>query len=183
MTTAFGLGGRPLLGLVCCTMKQLAILVALLALCTAPGPQAADSVKCEVVKYDGLTDAVKKLRGKVVVIDCWADFCLPCKREFPKLVELNRKHKDRGLACVSVALDENSPAARLRIQTFLEKQKATFANYLLDEPYSLWQDRFKIDGPPVVFVFDRRGELVRKLRDQEVDYAVIDKLVGRLIDE
>src|SRR5262245_7216956 len=155
-------------------MKQLVFLTALLFLCTAPGPQASDIIKCDVVKYDTLTDVVRKARGKVLVVDCWAEFCMPCKREFPKLVELNRKFKDRGVTCVSVALDENTPAVRQRIQSFLDRQKATFPNYLLDESASFWQDKFKIDGPPVVFVFNRRGDLVRKLRDQEVDYAVID---------
>jgi thiol-disulfide isomerase/thioredoxin len=178
-----GLGESFDFRLLSANMKQLVFLTALLFICTAPGPQAPDIIKCDIIKYDTLTDAIKKLRGKVVVVDCWADFCLPCKREFPKLVELHRRFRDRGVACVSVALDENTSAARQRIQFFLDRQKATFPNYLLDESASFWQDKFKIDGPPVVFVFNRRGDLVRKLRDQEADYTVIDKIVCRLLDE
>lgn len=146
------------------------------------GP-ASSEVKLELVKYDALTAAVRKQRGKVVVVDFWADFCLPCKREFPKLVELDRKHRDRGLVVVSVALDEPNLAARERVRTFLDRQRATFANYLLDERTSFWQDKLKIDGPPLVFVFNRRGELAKKFTDDDGKHLAIEQLVVRLLNE
>ena len=70
------------------------------------GHVLADSpppVAVTVVKYDGLTEAIKKFKGKVVVVDFWADYCVPCKREFPKLVGLNRDYAKKGLAAASVS--------------------------------------------------------------------------------
>lgn len=163
-------------------MKQLFFLPLIVVLCTAPGPYPSD-VKLELVKYDGLTAAVRKQRGKVVVVDFWGDFCLHCKREFPKLVELDRKYRDRGMVAMSVALDESNLPARQRVQTFLEQKRATFANYLLDERTGFWQDKLKVDGPPLVFVFNRRGELTKKFVDEEVNYAAIEQLVARLLNE
>jgi thiol-disulfide isomerase/thioredoxin len=163
-------------------MKKLILLPLVVVLCTAPGPTPSD-VRLEVVKYDALTSAVRKQRGKVVVVDFWADFCLPCKREFPKLVELDRKYRDRGLVTISVALDEFNPAVRERVRLFLERNRATFINYLLDERTGFWQDKLKIDGPPLVFVFNRRGDLAKKFVDDEVNHAAIDQLVLRLLNE
>src|SRR3954466_14751176 len=93
-------------------MRQVVPLAALLlisprvvdrGLIAAPPPVAV-----KVVRYDGLTDLVKQNKGKVVVVDFWADYCVPCKREFPKLVALHEKHAKAGLVAVSVSLDELS---------------------------------------------------------------------------
>jgi thiol-disulfide isomerase/thioredoxin len=143
----------------------------------------AECTTLKVVKYDKLTEAVRQLRGNVVIVDFWADFCVPCKREFPRLVELHRKHATAGLSAVSVALDENDDAHRQSVNRFLGKQNAVFANYLLDEKPCVWQTKLKIDGPPLVFVFNRKGELVQRFADAEVDYDKIAALVAKLLKE
>lgn len=149
----------------------------------SPGEPSHDSVTLKVVKYDDLADAVRRLRGKVVVVDFWADYCAPCKHAFPRLVELHRKHAPAGLAAVSVSLDQNTEADRRRVVAFLKKQSATFANCLLDEPAGMWQNKLRVDGPPIVFVFNRKGELVRRMADAEVDYDAVAKLVATLLTE
>src|SRR5262249_24249442 len=49
-------------------------------------------VRLDVVKYEPLVQAIQAQRGRVVVVDLWGDFCLPCKREFPRLVKLHQRH-------------------------------------------------------------------------------------------
>src|SRR5262245_13675291 len=139
---------------------------------------APPTVSVKVVHYDGLTDLVKQNIGKVIVVDLWADYCVPCKREFPKLVGLHEKHAKAGLVAVSVSLDELSEdGAKDKVVKFLEQQKATMTNLILDEKPEVWQAKFKIDGPPLVMVFNKKGELVQKFVDKDVDYDVIGKLV------
>lgn len=161
--------------------RTLALAVILVALPLAAEPPA--EVKVTVIKYDGLTEAVKKLKGKVVVVDCWADFCVPCKREFPKLVELSKKQSKDGLVAMSVSVDELGDGVQDRVLKFLKAKNATFANYILDEKPELWQEKFKIDGPPMVMVFNRKGELAKKFTDKAVDYAEIEKLTTKLLKE
>src|SRR5437016_5580482 len=120
------------------------------------------AVSVSVIKYDGLTEAIRGLKGKVVVVDFWADYCIPCKREFPKLVSLHRENAKKGLAAVSVSLDEVEDGTRDRVLKFLTDKQATFANYILNEKPDVWQKKLQIDGPPLVFVFNRKGELVKK---------------------
>ena len=138
---------------------------------------ADHDVELVAVRYPELGMRIKDQKGRVVVVDFWADFCPPCKREFPKLVELHQKYAADGLACISVSLDDpTDDAARSRALRFLNEKKATFLNLLLDERPEFWQAKLKIDGPPCVFVFNRAGGLLKKFHD-DVDYRDIERLV------
>jgi thiol-disulfide isomerase/thioredoxin len=120
----------------------------------------SDKVELKTIKYDKLGEAVRAHKGKVVVVDIWASWCVPCKQEFPHLVELHRKYAADGLVCISVSVDEaKTEGDALK---FLQKQKATFANYRLDEETDFWQDRWDLKAIPAVFVFDRDGKRVQK---------------------
>jgi thiol-disulfide isomerase/thioredoxin len=148
--------------------------------------RAADppaTVDLRVVKYDALTDAIKAQKGKVVVVDVWADFCPPCKKEFPNLVALHQRYAKDGLVCISVAVD--APKRRDDALKFLTKTNATFANFLIDEKPEVWQDKWKINGPPAVFVFGRDGKRAGKFDsndpDQHYTYEDIEKLVKDLL--
>jgi thiol-disulfide isomerase/thioredoxin len=159
------------------------LLLAALLLFATPAPaDPPAAVAVQVVKYDGLSALIKQHRGKVVVVDFWADFCIPCKREFPKLVALNNQHANAGLVAVSVSLDDlTEDGAKDKVIKFLQKQQATTTNLILDEKPEVWQAKLKIDGPPLVMVFNRKGELEQKFVDKDVDYAVIGKLVADLL--
>ncbi len=160
----------------------LAILFALTAAVVMPRPVAAPpAVSVQLIHYADLSNRVSALHGQIVVVDFWADYCLPCKREFPKLLELHRKYAGQGFTAISVSLDDPADAeARERVRRFLVEKQAAFANYLLDEKPEVWQTKLKIGGPPCVFVFDRRGRLVKKYHDH-VDYGDIEKLVVSLL--
>jgi thiol-disulfide isomerase/thioredoxin len=146
------------------------------------GAAADEKITVEVVSYARLTDMVKGLRGKVVLVDLWGEFCLPCKKEFPRFVALHRKYQARDLAAVSVSLDDpNDMEARQRVEEFLTARKATCRNVLLDEKPEVWQTKWKIVGPPCVFLFDRDGKLVQRWADKEIDYDVIEKRVAELL--
>jgi thiol-disulfide isomerase/thioredoxin len=154
-----------------------AAILALPALATSPA-----RVTVKVVRYDGLGDVIKQHRGKVVVVDFWADYCVPCKREFPKLVALHHQHAKAGLVAVTVSLDDlTEDGAKDKVTKFLQTQKATMTNLVLDEKPEVWQAKLKIDGPPLVMVFNRNGELEQKFVDKDVDYAAIGKLVAELL--
>src|SRR4051794_37042332 len=58
------------------------------AAANVPAPAPAE-VTLNTVKYLELADAIKAQKGNVVVVDVWATYCLPCKKEFPNFVELH----------------------------------------------------------------------------------------------
>jgi thiol-disulfide isomerase/thioredoxin len=168
-----------------CRAVGLVILVAALAPPAAadPPPAGAGDVKLQVVKYDRLVEEVRAARGKVVVVDAWATYCLPCKKEFPNLVRLHQELAREGLVCMSVSVDKREKeAAALK---FLQAQGATFANFLLDEDPAVWQAKWNLQGVPAVFVFDRRGRRAAKFNADDPDhpftYADVEKLVRQLL--
>lgn len=94
-------------------------------------------IDLKVVKYDALVTAIKSHRGSMVVVDIWGEFCLPCKQEFPHLVQMHHRQGPKGLVCISVSVD---PANRRDAAVkFLREVGATFENYLLDEDWSFWR--------------------------------------------
>lgn len=149
---------------------------------TAAGGQG-DNVTLTVVKYQGLKDAVLSNRGKVVVVDFWADYCIPCKKNMPHLVELSQKYSSKGLTVITVSIDQLSkdPEVKDRLLTFLKNRKATFTNLLLDEPPPVVEQKLHFKTVPTVFVFDRAGKWVQFT--DEVDPHKVDELVTRLLEE
>src|SRR5262249_39682795 len=107
-----------------------------------------------------------------------------CKKEFPHLVEMHQKYAGKGVACVPLSVD--AAQDRDAVLKFLQKQKATLANFLLDEPPKVWQEQFGIYGPPAVFVFDRDGKLAGRFDGndaaKEWSYADVETVVVKLLD-
>lgn len=160
--------------------------VALLAVAGQPkaaAPEAAITLK--VVRYPELVEAVKAQQGKVVVVDVWGTFCIPCKKEFPRLVELHRRYAKDGLVCMSAAVDP--PAQREAALAFLKSKGAAFANYLLDEDPAVWQQKWDLKGVPAVFVFDRAGKRAARFDNddpaKQFTYDDVERLVRRLLAE
>jgi thiol-disulfide isomerase/thioredoxin len=146
------------------------------------------SIKLQVVKHKQLLQELKKLRGKVVVVDIWGEFCLPCKQEFPHLVALHRKYGKDGVVCVSVSVDEPDDAkAHERALAFLKARGAAFPNYLIDDKAQVWQDHFDINGPPAVFVYGRDGALAGRFDHNDVNknysYRDVEKLVRKVLSK
>lgn len=172
-------------------MKRLrwaAFVLLAITLSSGAGSQEKTAVELKVVKYDGLAEAIVKNRGKVVLVDFWANYCLPCKQTFPHVVELHKKHAREGLAVISVSLDElgdDRKDTERRVLAFLQKQGAEFTNLLLDEDAGIWQTRLRFPGPPCYYVFNRQGKWTRFYSDDDkgVDYTAMDKLVQELLRE
>jgi thiol-disulfide isomerase/thioredoxin len=117
------------------------------------------------------------------VVDVWADYCLPCKREFPNLVRLSQRYAAGGLVCISVSVDD--AAKHDAALAFLQRQNATFANYRLTDKPDVWQKAWKIAGPPAVFVFDRAGRRAAKFDSEDdkkpLTYEEVEARVRELL--
>jgi thiol-disulfide isomerase/thioredoxin len=150
-----------------------------------PADPPAPAVELKVVDYSELCREVRALKGKVVVVDVWGEFCLPCKKAFPDLVKMHQRFAKDGLVCVSVSVDptEKKEAAK----EFLKSQSAAFPNYLLAEKPAVWQDKWDINGPPALLVFNRKNQRVAKFDSNDPDktytHEDVEKVVRQLLDE
>ncbi|MDB4075723.1 thioredoxin-like domain-containing protein [Crocinitomicaceae bacterium] len=78
---------------------------------TLPAPEIA------LNNPDGVELKLSSLKGKYVLIDFWASWCGPCRRESPNVVRLYNKYKDRGFTIYSVSLDDNMEAWKAAIKS------------------------------------------------------------------
>lgn len=148
-------------------------------LTAAPPPD----VPLDSVSYADLASELKGLKGKVVLVDVWGTFCAPCKEKFPHIVALHEKHAKSGLAVVSVSVDPpDDTNARAAARKFLTQQKATFRNFQLTDSAEVWESKWKVVGPPLLFLFDRQGKLVTRW-EGKFDPAAVEKRLVELLDE
>src|SRR5579859_7646665 len=105
---------------------------------------------------------------------------------------MHRKYAGKDFVAISVNLDDpNDAKARAKVQKFLEKQKATFTNVMLDAKPEVWQEKLKIDGPPCIYVFDRDNRFVKKLpvlsdkpsETEAADYSIVEPIVAKLMGQ
>jgi len=119
---------------------------------------------------DGHVD-LKSFRGKVVVVNFWASWCDPCKREMPRLEQAYRQYRARGVQFIGVdAQDFQSPAQR-------EVRKAGTSYPVLYDSAGKVLGRYSGLPLPKTFVIDRRGRLVN-YHLGELEPADIDRLVN-----
>jgi thiol-disulfide isomerase/thioredoxin len=165
------------------TSTVLLAVLAAFVLGAAPAPSPDDTVTMKTVKYPDLVRTVRELQGKVVVVDFWGNFCIPCKKEFPNLVEMHRKYNKDGFAAVSVDLDDpKDKEATDGALKFLRAKDAEFTNLQLDEPLEVWSDKFGSNLTPFIFVFDRDGRIAGKFEGKKANYQEqIEPLVIELL--
>ena len=100
-------------------------------------------------------------------------------------MQLHQQHAKDGLVLLSVSVDRAED--RGKALEFVRGQQATNANYWIDEKEAFWQDKFDMNAPPVVFVFDRQGKRAAKFetdpRKPAFKHADLEKLVQQLLKE
>lgn len=114
--------------------------------------------------------------GKVVVLDFWASWCVPCRRSFPWMNQMQQKYADRGLIIIAVNLD-NMPADAA---AFLEAYPANF-QIVYDTDKSLARE-FGVQAMPSSLLIGRDGKIIDthvgfKIGEQnEYEAAIFDAI-------
>lgn len=147
------------------TLRQLVLagLLAAAIACDRSPPPAASGPGAEVALRVGgaadLRETIARHRGKVVLVDFWATWCAPCVKLFPHTVDLFRQHAARGLAVVSVSLDD--PAQQNKVLRFLREKGAAFDNIVSRHGLGAASvEEFDLRGDvPLYRLYDRAGVL------------------------
>jgi cytochrome c biogenesis protein CcmG, thiol:disulfide interchange protein DsbE len=122
---------------------------------------------------DGSTFDLAKLRGKVVMVNYWATWCAPCRKEMPKLDAFYKKYQSQGLEIVGISID---------FERDLEKARklARTVTYPMALAKAISDDGFGIPkGVPITWIIDTDG----KVRDRfiEVRDELLDDIVVPLL--
>lgn len=155
------------------------LLVLLLALLTASPAVAAKKMPVfsgKTVNDQGKFDSTT-LQGKVVLVNFWATWCPPCRKELPALMKLQEKYRDKGLVVVGVSMDEGSASS---VGKFLAKQKIIYPVILGDG--ELTRGFGGVIGVPATFLVDRKGELAIRF-DGFASEDELQEVVEKLLKE
>ena len=96
-----------------------------------------------------------QFKGKVVVLDFWATWCVPCIGEIPGYIELQKKYGAQGLAIIGVSVDQGSPEAVAKFA------KAKGMNYVILMADDSIADAFGgLGAIPTTFLINREGRIV-----------------------
>ena len=118
---------------------------------------------------NGKSWTLKDLRGKVVLVNFWATWCPPCRKEMPDLETLYRRFGPQGLLILGIS-DEDAA----KVKPFIAQQKVTYP-ILLDAGRKV-NELFQIEGIPKTFIYDREGKIVAQSIDMRTQKQFLEML-------
>jgi peroxiredoxin len=108
----------------------------------------------ELEDASGKTVRLSDFSGKVVLIDFWATWCLPCKASMPWLESLSKQYESDGLVVLGISMDEQGWSL---VKPFIEKMRVTYSILMGTRRVAyLYGD---VDSLPVAFFVDRDGRV------------------------
>ena len=97
------------------------------------------------------------LSGKVLVVNFWATWCVPCIQEIPSFNKLHNQLKDKGVAVLGISMDDEDAAAK--VKAFLVKHPMEYTVALGSDKLT---EQFQLNNYPVTLVFDRAGKQAKR---------------------
>jgi peroxiredoxin len=135
---------------------------------------AADDARRQQIDFtladlQGRNWSLEELRGKVVLVNFWATWCPPCRKEMPDLEALYNRFKGQGLVILAISDEEAS-----KVQPFIAQRNFTYP--ILLDPGRKVNGLFRVEGIPKTFVYDRDGKLVAQSIDMRTQRQFLQML-------
>lgn len=140
----------------------------------ATQPTSGPAPDFALMTYDGDTFRLSDLRSKVVVVNFWASWCVPCRDEAPVLQSLWERYRGRGVMLVGVDYVDTETNAR----AFIDEFGITYPNGP-DIGTRISAD-YHIQGVPETFVIDQQGN-VQNLIIAPVQPGQLEAMIDRLL--
>jgi thiol:disulfide interchange protein len=131
----------------------------------APAPISASAIDLpQVSKLDGSPLDTAALNGKVVVVNFWATYCIPCIGELPTFNQVHKDFASKGVELIGVSMDDEGAP---KVRPFLQRHPIDYTVALGGDPVA---KKYNLESYPVTLVFDRTGKEVKRF-DQSLSEA------------
>ncbi len=150
------------------TLRACTVLVLTLSLSVASMLRAENSETLPsftLPDLDGKQWSSEDFKGKPVIFDFWATWCTVCEETIPKLSELSKKYKNKGLTVVGISVDKGS---QRKIQRTAKKWGIDYL--VLHDKENTLGSVFGFSGIPSVYVFDRKGKRTLAMPGYDPDH-------------
>jgi len=131
--------------------------------------QARQKADFTLTDLHGKSWTLSQLRGKVVLVNFWATWCPPCRKEMPDLEALYNRFKSHGLVILAISDEELG-----KVQPFIAERKITYPVML--DPGRKVNEMFQVEGIPKSFVYNREGKLVAQSIDMRTQGQFLQML-------
>ncbi len=117
---------------------------------------------------DGGKDvSLKDLRGKVVLLDFWATWCIWCEREIPNVTPVWNEYKDKDFVIVGINLDDATRVSRDKVVDYAAKHQMAWRHLYRGDAFSTPEvGAYDVKGIPAMFLLDKDGKIIA--RDMEI---------------
>lgn len=144
-------------------------------------PVSPASMQAELTGTDGKKFKLEDYKGKVILVNFWATWCGPCRKEMPEFVKLQSENKEKGFEVIGVDADAEENAEM--IKTFGENMKLNYTLAKADmEFFGEFLKVSKRDSIPQTFLIDRNGKLRGVFLSADADtVAQLKENVGKVL--
>lgn len=131
--------------------------------------EARAKVDFTLTDLDGKKWTLSQLKGKIVMVNFWATWCPPCRKEMPDMETLHKRYKEKGLVIVAISDEDEA-----KVRPFIAENKYSFP--VLLDPGRKVNDAYQVDGIPKTFIYNREG----KLAAQSIDMRTLPQFLKLL---
>jgi len=121
----------------------------------------------------------QKLAGKVVLLDFWATWCVPCRKSMPELQRLHDRYSSRGFTVIGISIDEGGSS---KVQKYVTTKKVTYPVAVDQERNPAW-DAFRVKAVPAAYLLDREGQIVAQWTGAPADASELERKIQELLPE
>ncbi|MFK5914684.1 MAG: TlpA disulfide reductase family protein [Woeseiaceae bacterium] len=126
---------------------------------------------------EGKVRDVKEWDGQVLMVNFWATWCPPCRKEIPAFVEVQEKYKDKGFTIVGVALD-----AKQAVVDFTNTYGVNYPILMAENEGIALSQAYgnRLGVLPFTVIIDRKGKIIHRVRS-ELDYKQVEAMIKPLL--
>jgi len=136
----------------------------------------------EEINLDDLKELVRNRNGKILFINLWATWCVPCKEEFPDLVKIAEKYSNEDVDIIGISADMPEELNE-KIIPFLKEQNVNFKNFVKntdsDDDFINYLNTEWSGSLPATFIYDKDGNQ-KKFLLGKYDFAKFDKSIQEI---